>query len=211
MESRRIFQCVLGVAFGLSIGFLMALPAQAVSVTTTVNGVVNIAQAGNPFGLSAGDSVTAEAVYDDAGIPDTGVVILNVDNDPAFSLTITFGSFMFEETDVDLFGLGFPKLQFFNGSLQGFDFSLNQLAWGGFPFLQVGVFGSFILENITIHDQFFVNDLSQEDVFLEGTWNFTDAKTVPSVPLPEPSTWLLFGTGFVGLLSYNRIQKRRGQ
>ena len=209
MVSHRIVQCVLAICIGVGFEFLMVLPAQAVSVTTTVNGVMDIAQIGNPFGLSVGDSVTAEAVYDDAGIPDTGVVILNVDSNPRYSLTITFGSFTFEETDVDSFGLGFPKLQFLNGSLQGFDFSLRQLALGGFPFLQVGVFGSIILENITIYDQFFVNDISQEDVFLEGTWDFSHAQTVPSEAIPEPSTWLLFGTGFMGLLGYNRVPQRR--
>ena len=210
MSKSSLFRNVWSVGVSVSLGLLIVASAQAMSVTTTVNGMVTLADINNPFGLMAGDAVTAVAQYDDAGIPATGAFALDLDSNPAFSLIITLGSFVFEETDDDRFATGFPQLQFLNGDILGINFTRNQFAFGAFSFLGVESSGAFTLENITFHDQFSLNDLANENVLLEGPWDFPNAVTVPTNgnPIPEPGTWLLFGTGIIGLFGYKKLKKR---
>jgi hypothetical protein len=194
--------CFCALALGL--GILQTAPAQAVPVITTVTGSVDLADGSNPFGLTTADAVTAVAAYDDSGIPAVGAFNLPLDADPAFSLTITLGSFTFVETDDDDFGGGFPRLEFLNGVLVGIEFERDGFALAGFTDLTVGAFN-----NAT---QWFLDDNVASAPLLEGTWDFANAVTVPvdiATNIPEPAAWLLFAAGLAGLIGVTRRPQRQ--
>ncbi|TQV74442.1 PEP-CTERM sorting domain-containing protein [Denitrobaculum tricleocarpae] len=199
----KICSMAAGIGAGLGV-FLTSPAAYAVPVTTTVQGSVDLADASNPFGLSAGDVVTAIATYDDAGIPAVGASNLAFDSDPTFSLTITFGNFTFEASDDDDFGSGFPRFQFSDGALTGIEFERDGFAFGGFTDLTVGEF--------TGQTQWFLEDnIGSVEVLLEGTWDFANAVTEPNdavVVVSEPGSLLLFAAGFIGLCGYSRRRRR---
>ena len=211
MMKRRLYHSVLSVGLGMSFGLFMAVSAQAISVTTTVNGSVAVAVTDNPFDLMVGDSVTAVAQYNDSVIPDAGVFILELDSNPAFSLTLTLGSFTFQETDDDEFGSGSPKLQFLDGALLGIDFNRDQFSVGLFPELRIESSGTLILENVIFKNQFIIDNVPEEIIIVEGPWDLPPTSIVPSDPIPEPSTWLLFGTGLLGLFGYKRFKNQTSQ
>ncbi|GAB4568190.1 MAG: hypothetical protein Tsb0017_28510 [Geothermobacteraceae bacterium] len=195
--------CVLA----LGLGPFLSTSAQAILVTTTVSGSVDFADASNPFGLTTADSVTAVATYDDSGIPTAAPFTLAIDSDPGFALTITLGSFVFQETDDDLFGSGAPRLEFNNGALVGISFEIDGFPFGIFPDLIVGSFDN---DTRWFLDEFVAG--GADNTLLEGTWDFANAVTLPndvSVSLPEPATWLILASGLLGLVGMTRRASRR--
>ena len=186
----------------MAVFILAVAPAHAVLVQTTVIGTVDLADATNPFNLSVGDTVTAVAVYDDALVDPTDPNFrLEIDSDPAFSLTIDFNTFIFtEDLDSD-FGNGFPFLTFNLGDISGINFEISEWTFGGFTDLELGAFAT--------NTRFFLDDRdpsAEAPVLLEGTWDFVNAVTVPVSPqVPEPHTVLLLGAGLIGL----RYAKKR--
>lgn len=190
--------CILALGLGL----IPITPALAVPVTTTVSGSVDFAAA-NPFGLTTSDSVSAVAVYDDSIVPGAGAFDLAIDSDPTFSLTITLGLFVFQETDDSFFGSGFPALNFSNGNLVGIDFGITSFAFGAFPDLEVGRIPP-------QNERWFVDDFQNFPpavTLLEGTWDFANAVTVPvntNVPVPEPASWPLLASALAGLFIFQR-------
>ncbi len=192
--------------FTLGLALFLVTPAQAVLVTTTVTGSVDLADASNPFGLTTADSVTAVAVYDDGGIPAVGAFNLPIDSNPSFSLTITLGSFTFVETDDDKFGTGFPRLAFLDGQLDGIDFERDGFPFGAFPDLIVGGFDG---ETRWFLDEFVSGGAN--NVLLEGTWDLANAVTVPNVvtDVPEPATWPLFAGALFGLAGFGGRARRK--
>lgn len=193
--------CILALALAIP-----TTSAQAVPVTTTITGSVDSADAGNPFGLAVGDMVTAVAVYDDGGVPAAGAFTLAIDSDPSFALTITLGNFIFQESDDDLFGSGAPRLEFNDGALVGIDFEVDGFPFGGFPDLIVGAFDN---DTRWFLDEFVSG--APDNVLLEGTWDFVNAVTVPDVvtSIPEPTTFLLFAGGLVGLAGMSGKTRRK--
>ncbi len=199
----------LAIGLGMGLGLMMAAPAQAVLVTTTVEGNVDFAVAGNPFGLAVGDTVTAVAVYDDAGIPAAGPFDVLFNSGSGNSLTITFGSFEFEEEDDDAFLGTFPRLEFTNAAPSGLDFEIDGFSLPGFADLTLGEFSS--------ETRWFLDDnVGSPQVLLEGTWDFANAVTVPvndpgpgPMVVSEPGSWMLLATGFLGLIGFARRQRRR--
>lgn len=173
-------------------GLLFTGSIQAAPVSTTVQGTVSIADVNNPFGLIVGDTVTAIATYDNSIIPNTDIFILEIDSvsNPLLTLTITLGSYIFQETDDIDFGFGEPALVFFNGLLSSIDFFHDFFAFENFPDLQAG------LTNI---DGFFIDDFQQSVTLLEGTWDFANAQTSP---IPTPGVLLLILGGLIGLRQY---------
>jgi len=188
--------CVPAVGLAL----LLSTAAHAVPVTTTIMGSVDVADASNPFGLTTADGVTAVAVYDDSLVPAAGSFNLLIDSDAAFSLTITFGSFTFAETDDDGFGSGFPQLRFLDGNLIGLEFEIDGFSLAGFADLT--------LSDFSTQTRWALDDnLGPVETLLEGTWDFDNAVTVPNDvvgEVPEPATWLLFAGGLIGLAGISR-------
>lgn len=199
MIKKSLYFCALV----LGLGIFHPLTAQAIPVTTTVPGSVDVADASNPFGLTTSDMVSAVAVYDDGTIPGAGAFNLPIDSDPTFSLTITLGSFVFTETDDTSFGSGFPRLVFNNGSLVGINFKIDGFAFGAFADLIVGSFGP--QESL-----WFLDDFTSGDTLLEGAWDFANAVTEPNATtdVPEPDTWPLFAGGLMGLLALGRRRSK---
>ena len=205
--SRKL--CPLAIGLGMGLGLTIAAPAQAVLVTTTIEGSVDLADASNPFGLTVGDTVTAVAIYDDTGIPALGTSDVLFNSGSGNSLTITFGSFEFEEEDDDAFLLTFPRLEFTNGAPSGLDFEIDGFSLPGFTDLTLGEFSS--------ETRWFLDDnVGPVEVLLEGTWDFANAVTVPvddpgpgPIAVSEPGSWMLLATGFAGLLGFARQRRRR--
>lgn len=195
---------ILCMGSGLGL-FSISPAAYAVPVTTTVQGIVEVADTNNPFGLSVGDIVTAVGSYDDSGVSAVGASSLAFDSEPSFSLTITLGNFTFEASDDDDFGSGFPRFQFSDGALTGIEFERDGFAFGGFTDLTLGEFAGQTL-------WFLEDNVGAVEVLLEGTWDFDNAVTVPDdvvVVVSEPGALLLFATGFMGLLGVSRRRCRR--
>lgn len=189
--------------FTLGLALFLVTPAQAVLVTTTVTGSVDLADASNPFGLTTADSVTAVATYDNSAIPAAGPFTLQIDSNPAFALTITLGSFVYVETDDDLFGGGFPRVEFNNGAVSGINFEIDGFALAGFIDLTVGAFNA--------RTRWYLDDnLGQPTVLLEGTWDFANAVTVPVITeVAEPPAWPLFAAGLIGLAGFGGRARRK--
>ena len=109
-----------------------------------------------------------------------------------FNLTITLGSYIYQEIDDADLGFGSPQILFTDGLLSSIDFFHDAFASGSFPDLQSGL--------NTITNGFFVDDFPNSVTLLEGTWDFVSAQTTP---ISSPGTWLLI-ISLIGLIRFFR-------
>lgn len=162
--------------------------AHAIPVNFSIEGTVNSTSGMNPFGLSVGDSVFANATFDDSFINVMGsseVEFGMTGNAFGSSLAFNIGSLSFSESsDVDFDDI-FPTLNFNDGLFIGFDYVGNIFETFGLGFsgFNAGI------EN------------------LQGSWNADSATITPVTNVPEPSSMLLLGLGVIGLLGFSRKEK----
>ncbi len=202
MTTKQLHKSSISLALSLMMAIWGISPVFAVPVTATITGDVDTVLGSNPFGLAVNDTVTAVALYDDSQVSELGESFIEIDSNPTFSLTLTFGSVTLVETDDFYFGTGFPGLGFTNGALDDIDFESDFFDFGG----------SFDLEVVSLFDEWEIFG-DEGDVY--GSWDFENAQIGPTGdsppsgnPIPEPSTILLLGSGLVGLLGW-RVRSRR--
>jgi len=109
------------------------VPAQAAMVSTLLQGDV-ITASSNPFGLTAGDTVTLDLYYDDALVSSTGDTTIEFDDPthPDFAMKLVFGNAVFTEHDeIDFGSPSFgPEAYFFKGALVGVSYITDILTEG---------------------------------------------------------------------------------
>ncbi|MCH9638233.1 MAG: PEP-CTERM sorting domain-containing protein [Betaproteobacteria bacterium] len=173
----------------------------ATLVTTSFFGEVTFDNGGaNPFGLSNGDSISGSATYDDAlvaGISTDEQIFLNPNG---WDFSVTLGSFSFTQATVtDPTHTSF----FFNmGALDGLRFFLDPIT--------VGSTGNIQIEDFGAAQKLFAEDADTANpIYLEATWDFPNATTVPvdpGTPMPVPGTLALLALGLIG---FNIVKRRK--
>ena len=104
---RPVLVALVAVALGAP-----TAPASAALVSWTFSGSLAWAEPGNSLGLLAGDPIAGHATFDESLVPPTGQFFLAVDEDPAFELAFSVGSFAFTALDDVDYGTGHPILVF---------------------------------------------------------------------------------------------------
>lgn len=175
-----------------SIFLFVTTPVHAILITTEFSGEIYTADAGNAFGVLAGDAVTGSATYDNNLVAASGQSSVNISSNSDFELFLTIGSYMFDHTmDVEYPAGTQPTVEFLDGQILSFDFVTLE-----------GINGALYGLELFLGTEFTAIDTDQLVVTGEIT-NFG------ATPIPVPSTILLYGIGFVGLLMANRCQKLR--
>ena len=157
--------------------------ANAALVNFSLEGTVDLADSGNVFGLSSGNTVFASGTFDDSVLPGTGEVTIALDA-VGNSLLLEIGTQTFTEMDDSYYGTGFPNLVFTDGIFTSLNF-IGQVEAFGFFDSNLGFFEG------------------EDDAFnlITGYWN-TSSFTVTPVPVPA-AVWL-FGSGLLGLVGVAR-------
>ena len=167
----------------LGLLLLTAGTAQAAMVNFTLTGEITNLDLTNPYGLSIGDMVTAEGVYDDS--------ILSIAPEGTFidfstgynNMTISIGSITYTD-DMDV--LGGASLYFVGDMFDGLDYSATDGSFDSW-----GTLGT-------------IDDFTGTGIM--GTW-MADSFNATAVPLPG-AAWL-FGSGLAFLAGIARSRSSK--
>ncbi len=165
---------------------LYAGMAQSALVDFVLSGDITSADAGNGFGVSAGDTITVTGTFDDSLLTGSGNETVFFDAASGNSLSFSLGSQSFTQMDdVDYGAGGAPKLTFTDGSFTGFQYLAEFGSYGYFS--SVGTL-------IDAGDDNFFNN------YVGGSWVQYSLRT----PVPVPAALWLFGSGLLGLAGIAR-------
>lgn len=171
--------------------------AYALMVTTTVEGIVTLDNAGdNPFGLSIADTISLDVTYDDALIVGIGTdEEYNIASNAGWDFTMTLGTYSFSQSDVT--DSSWSSLFFNQGDFDGINFYLDPI--------DIGAYTDLVIEDFDGGRSLFAEHSSALPIYMEANWDFTTAITVPftaatgPITVSEPSVLLLMLSGLFGL------------
>jgi hypothetical protein len=168
--NKRITAMGLGFTLVVVAG---SVHAQLMNFSTIGDVMIGQENAPNIYGLSAGDTITANGTFDDSGlVAGTGSILFDAAT-PSSSLMITLGSVtLYGSDDISYLTGGYPELIFNNYQLVEFNFlSADFSSWG----------------------------LGFDDTYsLLGEWR----PAVEFAPVPAPTALWLLGSGLIGLAGF---------
>ena len=167
--------------------------AHATLVNFEVTGYADFwADEGNEFGLELNEAITATGTFNDSVLT-SGEGTIDFSDGSGNSLTITFGSMTFYESDdADFLNeLGLPFMVI-DADPANFELSF---------YTTFGSSGSFLSE-FDVFDA--VDNLGEQGLGVNGTW---DATSLTITPVPVPAALWLFGSGLICLAGVTRQRK----
>jgi|GEM_PF-3055068 len=173
------------------------LPARASIIA--LNGLVDFADPGNPFGVVVDDAITGSVTFNESLLLLDPNAIISPSIDPTIMLSLTIGGVNFVETD-DAGYDAFPELTFIGGVLANIDFVVDFDLIGDIVDPLGGTYAFGLFDGaFEIFDA--IND--PFPLIVSGTVG-------PLTTVPEPATFLLLLTGMAGL-GASWMMRKKGQ
>ena len=188
MTKSQIKELALSIVFCTAV--FSTTQSSAALVEFSVDGEITSATAGNIFGLSIGESITAFGEYDDSTI---GAGVIAVEFRSAFNnMQITVGSTTYTDAMDELGG---ADLYFLDGIFDGLDYKAldgNFDSWGSLGELDAN---NNLLEDFTGSG-------------IGGFWTASSFQVSPISNVPVPAAVWLFGSGLVLLSGLARRRQK---
>ena len=118
----RLSSCYSLLLLLLGLGLLQPAVVQAAAVNFSFTGTINVADAGNAFGLNVSDTVTLTGTFDDSFYAGVGGGSVSFAQGTGNTLVVTLGSATLNQTmDRDYLIAAYPLMGLCDGSLEAFD------------------------------------------------------------------------------------------
>lgn len=194
MKKRLLYHLWIGI---VAVGFVfLSATASMALVMQSFEGTVDIIDdggLGNPFGLAVGDTIFLDVTFDPTVPPPISVDpsgdMLYVDDYAGWDFTITLGSFVFSQSDLDPLDQLDSAFWFFDGDFDGIEF---------YHMADINTFPGVVIEHFNAAQWLFA-EWDNGNYFMEAEWDFT-----PITPVPEPGSMAMIAAGLLGLVAWRR-------